>query len=63
MSIANEPATETETLSEIQALDRSEMSVSETDKLEMSAFEERPAKPTAVDVSADAVGLPAEAIF
>ena len=60
MSIANEPATKTETLSEIQALDRSEMSVSETDKLEMSAFEERPAKPTAVDVSADAVGLPAE---
>ena len=60
MSIVNEPATETETLSEIQALDRSEMSVSETDKLEMSAFEERPAKPTAVDVSADAVGLPAE---
>jgi len=60
MSIANEPATKTETLREIQALDQRETSASEIDKLEMlAALEEPAAKPIAVEVSANAGRLPA----
>jgi uncharacterized protein YjbI with pentapeptide repeats len=60
MSIANEPATKTETLREIQAPDQRETSASEIDKLEMmAALEEPAAKPIAVEGSADAGRLPA----
>jgi uncharacterized protein YjbI with pentapeptide repeats len=60
MSIANEPATKTGALREIQEADKPEMSQSEIDKLEMlAALEEQPAKPTTADVSADAGRLPA----
>ena len=55
-----EPATKTGTLCEIQALDQSEISASEMDKLEMlAALEEPPAKASAVEVSAEAGRLPA----
>jgi len=53
MSIANEPVSKTETLREIQALDKPETSQSEIDKLEMLAALEEPAKPIAKEVSAD----------
>jgi uncharacterized protein YjbI with pentapeptide repeats len=59
MSIANEPATKTGTLCEIQTADQPEMSASEIDKLEMlAALEEQPAKASGVETSADAGGLP-----
>jgi len=59
MSIANKPATKTETLREIQALDKTETSQSEIDKLEMLAALGEPAKPVAVEVSVAADGVPA----
>src|SRR6202030_702981 len=59
MSIANEPVTKTETLREIEALDKPETSQSEIDKLEMLAALEEPAKPIAKDVSTDASRLAA----
>jgi uncharacterized protein YjbI with pentapeptide repeats len=59
MSIANEPATKTETLRENQALEQAETSASEIAKLEMLAALEEPAKPIAQEVSADAGPLPA----
>src|ERR1700681_412254 len=57
MSIANEPATKTETLCEIETLDKAETSQREIDKLEMLAALEEPTKPIAPEVSADAVRL------
>jgi uncharacterized protein YjbI with pentapeptide repeats len=59
MSIANEPATKTGTLCEIQATDQPEMSASEMDKLEMlAALEEPPAKASDAEASAEAGRLP-----
>jgi len=58
MSIANELATKTGTLCEIQATDQPEISASEMDKLEMlAALEEAPAKPAAVEAAVDTAGL------
>src|SRR6202030_77777 len=54
MSIANEAVTKTETLREIQALDKPETSQSEIDKLEMLAALGEPAKPITVETSAEA---------
>ena len=60
MSIANEPATKTGTLREIEALGQPEIPASEIDKLEMlAALEEQPSKPIAAEASADAGRLPA----
>src|ERR1700730_4940917 len=60
MSIANEPATKTGTLREIEALGQPETPASEIDKLEMlAALEEQPSKPIAAEASADAGRLPA----
>jgi len=59
MSIANEPATKTEALREIQAPDQPATSANEIDKLEMLAALEGPAKTSAEQVSAGAGRLPA----
>ena len=60
MSIANEHATNSGTLREIQEPDQPQMSQSEIDKLEMlAALEEQPAKPIAAEGSADAGSLTA----
>jgi uncharacterized protein YjbI with pentapeptide repeats len=56
MSIANEPATKTETLREIQAPDQPETHASDIDRLEMLAALEGPAKTVGAEVSADAGG-------
>jgi uncharacterized protein YjbI with pentapeptide repeats len=54
MSIANQPATKTGTLREIEALGQPETSASEIDKLEMlAALDEQPTKQIATEVSAD----------
>src|ERR1700681_4228335 len=59
MSIANEAATKTETLREIQEPDQPKTSASEIDRLEMLAALEGPVKAVAAEVSADTGHAPA----